>query len=105
MIGSFKNNRENYPRKCFAHNQKKPGLGAKRPSNNWAKGFSSFQSSALTGGLLERQVGAVGGLFEVLKHQEQWWLGGESTRLSPINVAVIPASFVIGDCCWFSLFS
>lgn len=90
---------------AFAHKQKKPGLGAKRPSNNWAKGFISFQSSALTGGLLERQVGGVGGLFEILKHQEQGWLGGESTRLSPINVAVIPASFVIGDCCWFSLFS
>ena len=26
MIGSSKNNRENYPRKCFDHKKKKPGL-------------------------------------------------------------------------------
>ena len=42
MIGSSKNNRENYPRKCFWTQEKKnlvkfnPGLSANRPSNNWA---------------------------------------------------------------------
>ena len=43
MIGSSKNNRENYPRKCFWTPEKKtrvkfnPGLSANRPSNNWAQ--------------------------------------------------------------------
>ena len=42
MIGSSKNNRENYPRKCFLTQEKEkqvkfnPGLSANRPSNNWA---------------------------------------------------------------------
>ena len=41
MIGSSKNNRENYPRKCFRTPEKEtrvkfnPGLSANRPSNNW----------------------------------------------------------------------
>ena len=35
MIGSSKNDIWNSPRKCFAH-KKNPGLGANRPSNNWA---------------------------------------------------------------------
>ena len=26
MIGTCKHNRENYPRKCFEHEKKKPGL-------------------------------------------------------------------------------
>ena len=45
MIGSSKNNRENYPRKCFWTQEKEtqvkfnPGLSANRPSNNWAQGF------------------------------------------------------------------
>ena len=44
MTGSSKNNRENYPRKCFWTQEKEtrvkfnPGLSANRPSNNWAKG-------------------------------------------------------------------
>ena len=43
MIGSSKNNRENYPRKCFWVPEKEtrvkfnPGLRANRPSNNWAQ--------------------------------------------------------------------
>ena len=42
MIGSSKNNRENYPRKCFRTPEKEtrvkfnPGLSANRSSNNWA---------------------------------------------------------------------
>ena len=42
MIGSSKNNRETYPRKCFWTQEKEtrvksnPGLSANRPSNNWA---------------------------------------------------------------------
>ena len=42
MVGSSKNNRENYPRKCFWTKEKetrvksKPRLSANRPSNNWA---------------------------------------------------------------------
>ena len=42
MIGSSKNKRENYPRKCFWKQEKEarvkfnPGLSANRPSNNWA---------------------------------------------------------------------
>ena len=42
MIGSPKNNKENYPRKCFWTQEKEtrvkfnPGLSANRPSNNWA---------------------------------------------------------------------
>ena len=43
MIGSSKNNRENYPRKCFWTQEKEtrfkfnPGLSANRPANNWAQ--------------------------------------------------------------------
>ena len=43
MIGSSKNNRENYPRKCFRIPEKEtsvkfnPRLSANRPSNNWAQ--------------------------------------------------------------------
>ena len=43
MIGSSKNSRENYPRKCFWTQEKQtrvkfnPGLSANRPSNNWAQ--------------------------------------------------------------------
>ena len=43
MIGSTKNNRENYPRKCFWKQEKEtwvnfnPGLSANRLSNNWAQ--------------------------------------------------------------------
>ena len=43
MIGSSKNNRENYPRKCFRAPEKEtwvkfnPGLSTNRPSNNWAQ--------------------------------------------------------------------
>ena len=42
MIGSSKNKRENYPRKCFWTQEKEtrvkfnPGLSANRSSNNWA---------------------------------------------------------------------
>ena len=42
MIGSSKNKRENYPRKCFWTEEKETrvkfnaGLSANRPSNNWA---------------------------------------------------------------------
>ena len=42
MIGGSKNNRENYPRKCFSTQEKEtrfkfnPWLSANRPSNNWA---------------------------------------------------------------------
>ena len=42
MIGSSKNNRENYPRKCFWTQERETrvkfnsGLSANRPSNNWA---------------------------------------------------------------------
>ena len=48
MIGSSKNNRENYPRKCFRTQEKEaqvkfnPGLSANRPSNNWALEDSCF---------------------------------------------------------------
>ena len=43
MIGSSKNKRENYPRKCFWTQEKETrvkfnsGLSANRPSNNWAQ--------------------------------------------------------------------
>ena len=43
MIGSFKNSRENYPRKCSWTQEKQtrlkfnPRLSANRPSNNWAQ--------------------------------------------------------------------
>ena len=42
MIGSSKNNRENYPGKCFLTQEKETwvkfncGLSANWPSNNWA---------------------------------------------------------------------
>ena len=45
MIGSSKNNRENYPRKCFRTQEREtrvkfyPRLSANQPSNNWAQGF------------------------------------------------------------------
>jgi len=48
MIGSFKNNRENYPRKCFLKQEKEirvkfnHGLSANRPSNNWALVLGAF---------------------------------------------------------------
>ena len=43
MIGSSKNNRETYPRKCYWAKEKEasvkcnPRLRANRPSNNWAQ--------------------------------------------------------------------
>ena len=43
MIGSSKNNRENYPRKCFKTQEQEtrvkfnPRLSANRPSNSWAQ--------------------------------------------------------------------
>ena len=43
MIGSSKNDRENYPRKCFRTQEKEtqvkfnPGLSTNRPSNNLAQ--------------------------------------------------------------------
>ena len=46
MIGSPKNNREYYPRKCFWTQEKEtrvkfnPGLSANRLSNNWALGYN-----------------------------------------------------------------
>ena len=46
MIGVSKNNRENYPRKCFRTPEKEtrvkfsPGLSANRLSNNWAQVLS-----------------------------------------------------------------
>ena len=46
MVGSSKNNRENYSRKCFWTQEKEtsvkfnPGLRANRPSNNWAQRIS-----------------------------------------------------------------
>ena len=46
MIGVSKNNRENYPRKCFRTPEKEtrvkfnPGLSANRPSTNWAQVLS-----------------------------------------------------------------
>ena len=46
MVGSSKNNTENYPRKCFWTQEKEtwvkfnPGLSANRPSNNWALFYS-----------------------------------------------------------------
>ena len=45
MIGSSKNNGENYPSKCLWTQEKetpvkfKPGLSVNRPSNNWAQVF------------------------------------------------------------------
>ena len=45
MIESSKNNRENYPRKCFWAEEKKPGLSANRPSNNWAMFISNVDES------------------------------------------------------------
>ena len=44
LIGSSKNSKENYPRKCFWTQEKEtrvkfnPGLSANQPSNNWAQG-------------------------------------------------------------------
>ena len=58
MIESSKNNRENFPRKCFLTQEKEtrvefnPGLSANRPSNYWAlavkgvvsRGYCCFRS-------------------------------------------------------------
>ena len=50
MIGSSKNNRENFPRKCFRTQEQEtrvkfnPGLSANRPSNNWALHFKESVS-------------------------------------------------------------
>ena len=50
MIGSSKNNRENFPRKCFRTQEQEtrvkfnPGLSANRPSNNWALHFKESLS-------------------------------------------------------------
>ena len=49
MIGSSKNKRENYPRKCFSTQEREtrvkfnPGLSANRPSNNWAPDSKSLE--------------------------------------------------------------
>ena len=54
MIGISKNNRENYPRKCFRTQEKEtrvkvnPGLSANRPSNNWALFFGVQNKSNRT---------------------------------------------------------
>ena len=46
IIGSLKNNRENYLRKCFWKQEKEtrvkfnPGLSANQPSNNWPRGVA-----------------------------------------------------------------
>ena len=52
MIGSSKNNRENYPRNALEHKNKKPGLSSNPPSKNWAQlyYFETFsrKSSVLT---------------------------------------------------------
>ena len=51
MIGSSKNNGENYPRKCFWTQEKEtrvkfnPGSRANRPSNNWALLFHLFRKN------------------------------------------------------------
>ena len=51
MIGSFKNNRENYPRKCFWRQEKEirvkfnPVLSANRRLNNWAQRVTLSRSS------------------------------------------------------------
>ena len=55
MIGSSKNNRENYPRKCFWTQEKEtrvkfnPGLSANRPLNNWALDLKPGLPRLLTG--------------------------------------------------------
>ena len=52
IIGRFKNNRENYLRKCFWKQEKEtrvkfnPGLSANRPSNNWGQRSSEGESRA-----------------------------------------------------------
>ena len=54
MIGSSKNDRENYPRKCFRTQEKEtrvkinPGLSGNRPLNNWALTFFSELFSFLS---------------------------------------------------------
>ena len=73
MIGSSKNNRENYPRKTFGTLEKEtrvkfnPGLSANRPSNNWAlvvlgkavNGLSYFLSYQVVLPALEHTSGDV----------------------------------------------
>ena len=57
MIGSSKNTRENYPRKCFWTQEKEtkvkfnPELSANRPSNNWAQMKSRPGLKQITSGL------------------------------------------------------
>ena len=60
MIGSSKNKRENYPRKCFWTQEKEtkvkvnPGLSTNRPSNNWAQ--VEKKSKCTPGNLLSQLV-------------------------------------------------
>ena len=48
MMGSSKNNRENYPRKCFWTQEKdtwvkfNPGLSTNQPSNKWAQKYRKY---------------------------------------------------------------
>ena len=78
MIGSSKNNRENYPRKCFWTPEKEtrvkfnPGLSANRPSNNWAQVRYWWQSELRT----KRDERGEGKSFRMWRKtkQETWYL-------------------------------
>ena len=54
MIGSSKNNRENYPKNAFEHKKKKPGLSANRPSNNWALMVFYIMEAFFLGSILKQ---------------------------------------------------
>ena len=75
MIGSSKNNRENYPTKCFWTPEKEtpvkfnPRLSANRLSNNWAQGwyFCRNEETCLTGGI-DRCIGRYLSQLSVSQH-------------------------------------
>ena len=78
MIGSSKNNRENYSRKCFWTQVKETGLSAYRPSNDRAQIVTSYNISPLTSILAQETHVDVrkliptekGRQFEILKLKE-----------------------------------
>ena len=69
IIESFKNNRENYPRKCFWTQEKEtwvkfnPGLSANRPSNNLAQRNECKTSDPLHGRIPNTAVSQISPAF------------------------------------------
>ena len=79
MIGNSKNNRENYPRKCFQTQEKEtrvkfnPGLGANRPSNWAQKGTKSEEKQLFSQARFDYDLGVLySGFIFPASRLSQW---------------------------------